>query len=216
MTVVLQSMMTGEKPTLGTIASCGLVTWGFTYAFLPAPFLTSTSGLSPSEAEVLSSTTVVNTGEAPMLGMIFGVMSAAMVAIHAVLIKSALKSVDGKTLDLAYWQNALSAIALLPGIAVSGELGGLLKMIQGEEGHLGAFAFGSLITVGLSIGPENGILPLLRLADDSQGIVGFLICVAGLLSIKVTSPVTHMFSSAVRSVLQTMLGVWLFKDILNA
>ena len=48
-----------------------------------------------------------------------------------------------------------------------------------------------------------------------QGVTGFLICVAGVLSIKVTSPITHMFSAAVRSVLQTALGVYLFGDILN-
>ncbi|KAI6031479.1 hypothetical protein BKA83DRAFT_4200922 [Pisolithus microcarpus] len=35
------------------------------------------------------------------------------------------------------------------------------------------------------------------------GIFGFLLCVAGLLSIKVTSPITHMFSSAARTVIQT-------------
>jgi GDP-fucose transporter C1 len=46
-------------------------------------------------------------------------------------------------------------------------------------------------------------------------VTGFLICIAGVLSIKVTSPITHMFSSAVRSVLQTALGVYLFGDILN-
>ncbi|EJU05457.1 hypothetical protein DACRYDRAFT_46518, partial [Dacryopinax primogenitus] len=39
--------------------------------------------------------------------------------------------------------------------------------------------------------------------------------VAGLLSIKVTSPITHMFSSAVRSVLQVLLGIWIFGDILT-
>ena len=37
----------------------------------------------------------------------------------------------------------------------------------------------------------------------------------GLLSIKITSPVTHMFSSAMRSVLQTLLGIWIFSDILT-
>jgi GDP-fucose transporter C1 len=47
-------------------------------------------------------------------------------------------------------------------------------------------------------------------------VVGFLICLAGFLSIKVTSPVTHMFSAAVRSVLQTLIGVWLFHDVINA
>ncbi|KAG5649845.1 hypothetical protein H0H81_001802 [Sphagnurus paluster] len=48
------------------------------------------------------------------------------------------------------------------------------------------------------------------------GFFGFLLCVAGLLSIKITSPITHMFSSAARSVLQTLLGVLIFNDILTA
>lgn len=39
--------------------------------------------------------------------------------------------------------------------------------------------------------------------------------IIGLLSIKITSPVTHMFSSACRSVLQTILGVWIFHDLLT-
>ncbi|KAH9944222.1 uncharacterized protein BXZ73DRAFT_73791 [Epithele typhae] len=47
------------------------------------------------------------------------------------------------------------------------------------------------------------------------GVFGFLLCVAGLLSIKVTSPITHMFSSAARSAIQTLLGVWIFDDILT-
>lgn len=38
---------------------------------------------------------------------------------------------------------------------------------------------------------------------------------AGLLSIKVTSPVSHMVSSAVRSVLQTILGVVLFGEVVT-
>lgn len=139
MTVVLQSLMTGEKPSKGTIISCGLVTWGFTYAFLPAPFI-STPQIDPLAPKALA-------GEAPVLGMILGVFSAAMVAIHAVCIKAALKSVDGKTLDLAYWQNALSAIALLPAICFSGEIRGMVRMVMGEEGDFKAFITGSTLTV---------------------------------------------------------------------
>ena len=251
MTVVLSSFMTGEKPTMGTIASCGLVTWGFTYAFLPAPFLSST--VSSAEVAVLesaagsaaTSSVLMDGKEAPMLGMIFGVLSAMMVAIHAVLVKAALKSVDNKTMDLAYWQNALSALALIPGIVISGELGGLWSLVTGEEGDRGAFVAGSVLTVSGEVAKSSDLSrPIIRSnprspqsniswrglwtvmiprsdADAlfvcvSQGVVGFLICVAGLLSIKVTSPVTHMFSSAVRSVLQTMLGVWLFRDIINS
>ena len=39
--------------------------------------------------------------------------------------------------------------------------------------------------------------------------------IASLLSIKVTSPITHMVSSAVRGVAASMLGVWLFSDIIS-
>lgn len=141
MTVVLQSMMTGEKPTRGTIASCGLVTWGFTYAFMPAPFL-STAAVAAN-----TGTNLTVGREAPFLGMVLGVFSAAMVAIHAVLIKSALKSVEGKTLDLAYWQNALSAIALLPAILISGEVRGMVRLVAGAEGSLRGFVTGSALTV---------------------------------------------------------------------
>jgi len=46
-------------------------------------------------------------------------------------------------------------------------------------------------------------------------VFGFLISVAGILSVKITSPVTHMFSSAAKSVLQVFLGIKLFGDILT-
>jgi hypothetical protein len=39
--------------------------------------------------------------------------------------------------------------------------------------------------------------------------------IASLLSIKVTSPITHMVSSAVRGVVGSVLGVWLFKDVIT-
>lgn len=42
-----------------------------------------------------------------------------------------------------------------------------------------------------------------------------MICIAGFLSIKVTSPVTHMVSSAARGVVQTLLSVWFFGDIIT-
>lgn len=45
---------------------------------------------------------------------------------------------------------------------------------------------------------------------------GFLIGIAGFLSIKVTSPVSHMISAAVRGVLQTFLGIWIFGDVVSS
>lgn len=40
-------------------------------------------------------------------------------------------------------------------------------------------------------------------------------CIAGLLSVKVTSPVTHMVSSALRGVLQTFIGIWVFSEAIT-
>jgi GDP-fucose transporter C1 len=146
MTVVLTAITSRENPTREVIISCGLVTWGFTYSFIPVPWL---SGSTPSSGVIggQHGSGGGSGGEAPVLGMILGVFSAAMVAIHAVLVKAALRHVEGRALDLAYWQNALSAIALIPAILISGELWGLLRLLSGTEGELGAFVSGSLITV---------------------------------------------------------------------
>lgn len=56
---------------------------------------------------------------------------------------------------------------------------------------------------------------LMATFDGSQGVFGFLICIAGFVSIKVTSPVTHMISAAVRGVIQTFLGYELFGDVIT-
>lgn len=48
-----------------------------------------------------------------------------------------------------------------------------------------------------------------------QGVLGFLMSLASLLSIKVTSPITHMISSAVRGVASSVLAMWLFGDVIS-
>jgi GDP-fucose transporter C1 len=49
-----------------------------------------------------------------------------------------------------------------------------------------------------------------------QGVFGFLMSIATLISIKVTSPITHMVSSAVRGVAASFLGMWLFHDVITS
>lgn len=49
-----------------------------------------------------------------------------------------------------------------------------------------------------------------------QGGLGFLMSIASTLSIKITSPITHMISSAIRGVAASLLGMWLFKDVLSS
>ncbi|KAK1233666.1 hypothetical protein PQX77_003161 [Marasmius sp. AFHP31] len=133
------------------------------------------------------------TASPSLLSLFYGLLSSLFIAVHAVLIKSSLPHCDNSTIQLAWWTNAGSAVLILPFILLNGESGLILEMVQRGDKELNVFAWGSLVT----------------------GVFGFLLCVAGLLSIKVTSPITHMFSSAARSVIQTLLGVWLFHDLLT-
>ncbi|KAL1942475.1 hypothetical protein VTO73DRAFT_6077 [Trametes versicolor] len=94
----------------------------------------------------------------------------------------------------------MSAIILAPIIILVGELPGVMKLLfganenaAGQMSTLATFVMGSLIT----------------------GAFGFLMSLASLMSIKVTSPITHMVSSAVRGVAVSLLGVWLFHDIVT-
>jgi GDP-fucose transporter C1 len=127
------------------------------------------------------------------LSLFYGIMSSLFIAFHAVFIKSSLPHCNNSTIQLAYWTNAGSAIFLIPFILLRGEQMLLQELTTTEAPRASVFFWGSLVT----------------------GVFGFLLCVAGLLSIKITSPITHMFSSALRSVLQTVLGVLIFHDILT-
>ncbi|RXK41392.1 hypothetical protein M231_01297 [Tremella mesenterica] len=118
-------------------------------------------------------------------------MSSVSSACHAVLIKRGLTTVQGSPVYLSYYNNLISTLILIPLIPLSGEMNGLSKLLSGQGTK--TFIFGVGIT----------------------GVFGFFISLASFLSIKVTSPVTHMISSASRGVLQTILAVWLFGDVMS-
>ncbi|KAF9535683.1 hypothetical protein CPB83DRAFT_753476 [Crepidotus variabilis] len=143
-------------------------------------------GVSPSAAVPL--TAIPST-----LSLFYGVLSSLFIAFHAVLIKSSLPYCNNSTIELAWWTNAGSALLILPFVVLKGEIATFYTLMYTDSWDSSVFLWGCLVT----------------------GVFGFLLCVAGLLSIKVTSPVTHMFSSAARSVLQTVLGVWIFNDVLT-
>jgi len=145
------------------------------------------TGISPNKDLPVSASPSVTS-------LVYGLLSSLFIAVHAVLIKASLPHCNNSTIELAYWTNLGSAIMVAPFILMNGELGTFLLLTRSAEWDGRTFVYGSVIT----------------------GIFGFLLCVAGLLSIKITSPITHMFSSAARSVLQTLFGVWLFGDILTA
>ena len=154
--------------------------------------------------------------EVSVIGVTFGVMSSMITAIHSVVIKRSLDVVKGSALHLSWYTNLYSAIALVPVIIVAGEIPAIVALFA-EPGPLttgvsplNTFLWGSAITV-CAVKRKRGTL-----ADDrTQGVFGFLMSIASLLSIKVTSPITHMVSSAVRGVVGSMLGVWLFKDVIT-
>lgn len=185
-------MHTRSKPSNRVVIAAVIVTAGFLL------------GVAPS--------TMVPANVAPSsLSLFYGVLSSLFIAFHAVLIKSSLPYCNNSTIQLAYWTNLGSAISLLPFVLLHRELSVLEDLIHDSNWDGQVFLWGSIVT----------------------GLFGFLLCVAGLLSIKVTSPITHMFSSvsrltvykeligvilflqAARSVIQTLLGVWLFKDIMT-
>ncbi|KAF5384778.1 hypothetical protein D9615_001269 [Tricholomella constricta] len=143
-------------------------------------------GVAPSKSLPASSTP-------SLLSLFYGVLSSLFIALHAVLIKSSLPHCNNSTIQLAWWTNFGSAIFLLPAVILHGEFALFANLVNDINWDGTVFIWGTLVT----------------------GFFGFLLCIAGLLSIKITSPITHMFSSAARSVLQTLLGVWIFHDILT-
>ncbi|KAG0048853.1 hypothetical protein BGZ83_006251 [Gryganskiella cystojenkinii] len=130
------------------------------------------------------------------LGIIFGVVSSVTTSLHAIVIKKSLAAVNNSSLDLVYYNNALSLMAMTPIIFLSGEYSVLMATFEEEDGvaRFKSFLFAAFVT----------------------GIFGFLVNLAGFMQISKTSPTTHMISGAVRGVLQTLLGYFCFGDDITA
>ncbi|KZT60372.1 hypothetical protein CALCODRAFT_465467 [Calocera cornea HHB12733] len=176
LTITASSLQSRSRPSLLVVLAATCVTIGFLLGIAPSRNIPATA--KPSG-----------------LSLLYGLLSAIFIAVHAVLIKSSLGHVENSAIQLAYWTNLGSAAMLLPVLVLDGEVARLHELVTRPvlAWDWAPFFWGTLVT----------------------GVFGYLLCVAGLLSIKVTSPVTHMFSSAVRSVLQTLLGVWIFRDVLT-
>ncbi|POV99449.1 hypothetical protein PSHT_13549 [Puccinia striiformis] len=112
---------------------------------------------------------------------------------HAIVVKRSL-SVTSSAIELSYYNNLVSAVFLLPFIPFTSEIVTFRSLVSTGGQDLQTFMMGALVT----------------------GFFGFLISLAGFLSIKITSPITHMVSSAVRGVLQTILGTVLFGDVISS
>ncbi|KAG6852976.1 hypothetical protein C0991_007787 [Blastosporella zonata] len=195
-TLVTSFVAFRSTPSLRIFFACGIVTIGF---FIGV-FLDGTS--------------------VSMLGVFFGVVSSGITAVHSVVIKESLNVVNGSALLLSWYTNLLSAIILLPICFLAGEGSGIMGLFFGEQeavkadGGMSLFAtfiWGSIITASFL-----GFYSFSVSSSPLQGALGFLMSIASLLSIKVTSPITHMVSSAVRGVAASLLAMWLFHDIITS
>ncbi|EUC56878.1 GDP-fucose transporter [Rhizoctonia solani AG-3 Rhs1AP] len=185
-TVATSAVIIHSRPSLKVLGACALVTAGF--------FVGVLLDRSASPAGTTSSPSTI--------GIFFGVLSSFTTALLAVVIKSCLPVVGNSALDLAWYNNLLSAVVLAPIIVLVGEGPDVMDLLFGAASAtktssgmtaFDTFIYGSAIT----------------------GLFGFLINIAGFMSIKVTSPITHMVSSAVKGVLQSILGVWFFHDVIS-
>ncbi|KAJ7247891.1 hypothetical protein B0H12DRAFT_733514 [Mycena haematopus] len=139
-----------------------------------------------------------------LVGVAFGVASSSITALASVVIKQSLPVVSGSTILLSWYGNLLSAIVLAPIVLLAGEGPGVVALLTGAP----------RIVVGDAAGAPSELKTFLW-GSLVTGSVGFLMSIAGLLSIKVTSPITHMISSAVRGVLQSLLAMWFFQDVIS-
>lgn len=100
----------------------------------------------------------VKAGSGPSaVGVFFGVLSSMTTALHAVVIKRALDVVDGSAIDLAWYTNLLSAVAILPIMVIAGEIPEITKLLFGADGSLvgessalGTFLWGTAVTASVS------------------------------------------------------------------
>ncbi|KAI0037064.1 hypothetical protein K488DRAFT_81559 [Vararia minispora EC-137] len=168
-TVFTSYIFLNSRPSLRILYACAIVTAGFFIGI----FLDGT---------------VISTR-----GVIYGVVSSMMSALHAVTMKRSLEVVGGSALNLSWYTNLLSAIVLIPLIVFAGEIPAIMLVLHFASENLGTFIWGSAITGGL----------------------GFLMSIASVLSIKVTSPITHMISSAIRGIAVSFLGNKLFGEYIS-
>jgi hypothetical protein len=62
------------------------------------------------------------------LALVYGTLSAFMTAVHAVLVKSAVKSLEGSVLRLTYWSNMMSGMFLVRRILP-------LSLLEEDDAH---------------------------------------------------------------------------------
>ncbi|KAJ3011500.1 hypothetical protein HKX48_006798 [Thoreauomyces humboldtii] len=119
--------------------------------------------------------------------ILFGALSSVTTAGHAIVIKQAMGS-GGNTIDLVYYNNLLSAI-FFP----------IVMLVTGEARTCQTYV-ARMLDADSAAGLDYNDAKTFVVGCLLTGTLGFLLNVASFFLIKVTSPVTHVVSSAARGV----------------
>jgi hypothetical protein len=122
-TVVTSYTLLRARPSLPILLSCSIVTLGF--------FV----GVFLDNVPVSGS------------GILFGVASSLMTALHAAVMKRGFQVVEGSALSMSWYSNLLSAFLLLPFVIILGEGPAVVEILSGHAEGLRTFLIGSAITV---------------------------------------------------------------------
>lgn len=122
-TVLTSFIFLSARPSLRILIACAIVTGGFCVGVFFDGVTVSTKGV------------------------LFGIASSATTALHAVVIKKALRLLNDNALDLCWYSNLLTALILSVVVVLMGEVPGVVELLQGDSSSLVTFMWGSLITV---------------------------------------------------------------------
>jgi GDP-fucose transporter C1 len=117
--------MLGTRPSARILISCSVVTSGF--------FI----GVFHDKVHVSSQ------------GIVFGIASSVMTALHAAVMKRGFQAVEGSALSMSWYSNLLSCVILFPFIIILGEGPAVLDILSGRAEGLHTFLVGSMITVSM-------------------------------------------------------------------
>ena len=122
-TVLTSYTMLRTRPSLRILLSCSIVTFGF----FVGVFLDNVHVSGP--------------------GILFGIASSVMTALHAAVMKRGFQVVEGSALSMSWYSNLLSAVLLFPFVIIVGEGPAVLEILSGHAEGLRTFLVGSAITV---------------------------------------------------------------------
>ncbi len=131
---------------------------------------------------------VLFAGSLDVLGVVFGVLASASVALYAIYTKKVLPAVENNVWRLALYNNLNATFLFLPLIIIFGEVGEVVNFPLLFNGHF-------------------------WLIMSLSGIFGFAIGYVTGLQIQVTSPLTHNISGTAKACAQTVIATMYYHEI---